>query len=81
MIGGGGGALKFATDGLENVQQTSAKMRVPKSGLEKLMQVHLSMAKYETLLSVGKDTAECSRPPTRRCNRRTRIFASTRSAH
>ncbi len=56
VIGVGWGALKFTSDGLENVQQSSSAMHALTSSSEKLLQVRLALGSYETLFSVGKET-------------------------
>ncbi|MGH8783292.1 methyl-accepting chemotaxis protein [Paraburkholderia sp.] len=56
VIGVGYGALKHTSDGLRELQRSSAGLASLKASSEKLLQVRLSLGSYETLFSVGKET-------------------------
>jgi methyl-accepting chemotaxis protein len=57
VIGVGWGALKLSNDGLQSERHNSAAMNALMASSEELLQVRLAMAGYETLFSVGKETA------------------------
>jgi methyl-accepting chemotaxis protein I, serine sensor receptor len=56
VIGVGYGALKLASDGLQDVQHNSIALSRLNSSSAKLLQVRLALGSYETLFSVGKQT-------------------------
>lgn len=56
VIGVGYGALKLASDGLENVQHNSMALSHLNASSAKLLQARLALGSYETLFSVGKQT-------------------------
>ncbi|RFU46000.1 methyl-accepting chemotaxis protein [Paraburkholderia sp. DHOC27] len=56
VIGVGYGALKLASNGLEDVQHNSIALTRLNASSAKLLQVRLSLGSYETLFSVGKQT-------------------------
>ena len=56
VIGVGYGALKHTSDGLRDLQRSSAALASLKTSSEKLLQVRLALGSYETLFSIGKDT-------------------------
>jgi methyl-accepting chemotaxis protein-1 (serine sensor receptor) len=56
VIGVGYGALKLASDGLQDVQHNSTALTQLNASSAKLLQVRLALGSYETLFSVGKQT-------------------------
>ena len=56
VIGVGYGALKLASDGLQNVQHDSSALSHLNASSAKLLQARLALGSYETLFSVGKQT-------------------------
>ncbi|HEY2000124.1 methyl-accepting chemotaxis protein [Paraburkholderia sp.] len=56
VIGVGYGALKLASDGLQNVQHNSTALSHLNASSAKLLQARLALGSYETLFSVGKQT-------------------------
>ena len=58
VIGVGYGALKLASDGLQDVQHNSIALTRLNASSAKLLQVRLALGSYETLFSVGKQTDE-----------------------
>jgi methyl-accepting chemotaxis protein I, serine sensor receptor len=56
VIGVGYGALKLASNGLQDVQHNSIALTRLNASSAKLLQVRLALGSYETLFSVGKQT-------------------------
>ena len=56
VIAVGYGALKLASNGLQDVQHNSAALTQLDASSAKLLQVRLALGSYETLFSVGKQT-------------------------
>jgi methyl-accepting chemotaxis protein len=58
VIGVGYGALKLANSSLDETQHSAVALSHLKASSEKLLQVQLALASYQTLFSVGKQTDE-----------------------
>jgi methyl-accepting chemotaxis protein len=56
VIGVGYGALKLASNGLQDVQRNSVGLTRLNESSAKLLQARLALGSYETLFSVGKQT-------------------------